>query len=132
MENRDIEYFDKLWKDSAPKDGMKHTRETWDRIAEGWNNDPPKVRAARNRQSAKLTEYLLERGVLTSDTEVIDIGCGAGKYAVEFAGHVKRVTCSDISPKMLDLCRNAAEEKGVSNLVFSECDFLNCDIEAAC
>lgn len=35
MENRDIKYFDDLWASGQPKDGMKHTKETWDRLAGG-------------------------------------------------------------------------------------------------
>lgn len=131
MENRDIEYFDRLWNDSHPKDGMKHTRETWDRLADGWNDDPKEVRVQKDKQCDSITEFFVNRGILTKDSEVIDIGCGAGTYAARFAEHSRFVTCTDISPKMLDLCRETARERGVSNIECVECDFIDFDTKAA-
>ncbi len=131
MENRDIEYFDRLWKESNPKDGMKHTRETWDRLAEGWKKDPPEIQYAKDRQCRDMTQFFVDKGVITPESSVIDIGCGSGNYAICFAEHAKHVTCSDISPKMLDYCREYAEERGLSNLDYVACDFLDFDIDAA-
>ena len=45
MENKDIEYFDNLWQESKPKDGMKHTRETWDRDSTELGSRQPKGKA---------------------------------------------------------------------------------------
>ncbi len=131
MENRDIEYFDKLWFDSQPKDGMVHTKETWDRLSEGWRKDPPDVRAAKFQQCIDLSAYLVERGVITEDSNIIDIGCGAGDYASEFARTANWITCSDISPKMLALCKETMAECGHENVDYIDCDFLDFDIEKA-
>ncbi len=131
MENRDIEYFDRLWKESNPKDGMKHTRETWDRLAEGWKKDPPEVEEAKARQYAAVTDFFLERGIITGESSVIDVGCGAGGYAMCFAEHAKQVTCSDISPKMLEHCKTLAAERGLTNVDYVDCDFLEFDTDAA-
>lgn len=130
MENRDVEYFDKLWADSNPKDGMKHTKETWDRLAGGWKKDPPEVAAAKDKQCKEMAKYLVERGIITEDAKVIDIGCGSGNYAMQFAKTAKWVTCSDISPKMLEYCKEAAIEEGLKNLDYIDCDFLDFDIDA--
>ena len=130
MENREIEYFDNLWNESHPKDGVKHTRETWDRLAEGWNDDPAEVRKQKDKQCDDVTEFFVERGILTKDSEVVDIGCGAGTYAVRFAQKAKSVTCTDISPKMLDICKKTADEAGISNVKCIECDFLEYDASA--
>lgn len=129
MENRDIQYFDKLWFDSMPKDGMVHNRETWDRMAEGWKKDPPKVRDEKNRQCIDMVNFFVQRGVLTEDSCVIDIGCGSGNYSAEFAKKSNWVTCSDVSPKMLALCKETMDEQGIENVDYVDCDFLNLDVE---
>lgn len=131
MENRDIEYFDKLWFDSQPKDGMVHTKETWDRLSEGWRKDPPDVRAAKFQQCIDLSAYLVERGVITEDSNIIDIGCGSGDYASEFAKTAKWVTCTDISPKMLELCKDTMDACGHKNVDYIDYDFLAMDIDEA-
>ncbi|MBQ1895572.1 MAG: methyltransferase domain-containing protein [Clostridia bacterium] len=131
MENRDIEYFDRLWKESSPKDGMKHTRETWDRLAENWNGDPPEVAAIKAKKCEEITDFLLERGAISKDSLVIDVGCGTGGYAVNMAKYAKHITCSDISPKMLAQCKALAESRGLDNMDFVECDFFDYDIDAA-
>lgn len=126
--DKDIEYFDKLWETLKPNDGMQHNKETWDRLAEHWKDDPKDVEEIKNKQYIELTNYLTERGALTKDTEVIDIGCGSGGYAIEFAKRAKRVTCLDVSPKMLEYCKESAVENELLNIDFLECDFLNEDI----
>lgn len=129
MENRDIEYFDRLWFDSQPKDGMVHNRETWDRMAEGWKKDPPEVQAAKNQQCIDMMQFFLERGVITEDSNVIDIGCGSGNYASLFAKTANWVTCSDVSPKMLELCKETMDEQGIENVDYIDCDFLTLDVD---
>lgn len=131
MENRDLEYFDKLWQDSMPKDGMKHTKETWDNFAKTWKADPPEVQNAKDESVRQITKYLLDKGVINPNAVVIDIGCGTGNYTVEFAKHAKEVYASDISELMLGHVRNAASEAGVSNISYIETDFLNFDTSAA-
>lgn len=126
---RDLKYFDELWEASKPKDGMTHTRETWDRIAGSWSNYPGKVRAKMDGKVQAITEFLLGKGVLTEDTEVLDLGCGPGSYTMSFAKHAKSVTCSDVSPKMLEYSEENAKNLGLSNVEFKEADFLTQSVE---
>lgn len=48
-----------------------------------------------------LMTYLEKQGVLKAGSGVLDLGCGAGKYAVRFARLGMHVTAMDISGKML-------------------------------
>ena len=127
---KDLLYFDKLWRDSDPKNGMQHTQETWDKIAEEWSKTPKEEQDKKNKMCADLAHYLAEKGVINAESSVVDIGCGFGGNAMEFASIVKQVTCSDISPRMLDFCRDAAAERGLTNLDYLACDFHAFDIEA--
>jgi SAM-dependent methyltransferase len=53
--------------------------------------------------------------------DAVDIGCGAGNYAVWLAGQGFQVTGVDISPAALELARQLAHDSGV------RCDFVELD-----
>lgn len=71
---------------------------------------------------------MYERHRLTFETcgdvdgqTVLDIGCGSGRYSVEFAKRrASRVVGVDLASNMVTAARNHAEEQGVSD----RCDFL--------
>ena len=46
----------------------------------------------------------------------LDIGAGAGRYALPLAGHVAEVIALDPSPSMLDALRTAATAHGIDNV----------------
>ncbi len=54
--------------------------------------------------------------------KIIDLGCGAGNYAIYFAGRGFEVTGIDISPTAVELARRNAAEKSV------ECEFMAADM----
>jgi SAM-dependent methyltransferase len=67
-----------------------------------------------------LVELVASGWVLPGDA--VDLGCGAGNYAVWLAAHGFEVTGFDISPEALALAQKLAEKQGVS------CRFLACDL----
>jgi SAM-dependent methyltransferase len=69
-----------------------------------------------------LVELVVSGWVLPGDA--VDLGCGAGNYAVWLAAHGFEVTGFDISPEALALAQKLAEKLGVS------CRFLACDLTA--
>lgn len=76
-----------------------------------WNvADPP-----------ELLVRLVESGQV-APCRAVDLGCGAGNYAVWLAGRGFRVTGVDLSPAALELARQLAAAKGVS------CDFVAVDL----
>lgn len=69
----------------------------WDSAADEFqrtvgNSDP---------YTRKVLAYLDEKGAVEVGTRAADIGCGAGKYAVEFAKRGMRLLLIDISDKMM-------------------------------
>jgi len=55
---------------------------------------------------------------------VLDIGCGSGRYMVEYAARgAQRIVGVDLSEPMLDLAREITERAGVQN----RCEFLQVD-----
>jgi 2-polyprenyl-3-methyl-5-hydroxy-6-metoxy-1,4-benzoquinol methylase len=64
-----------------------------------------------------------QAGPLVGKT-VLDIGCGSGRYAVEFARRgAARVTGIDYAPNMLSLARQYAHGQGVAD----RCEFIEGD-----
>lgn len=98
--------------------------EVFDRIYEGKGTfgawiDNKFRRAIRERWSLTLEVC----GDLHGKT-VLDIGCGSGRYAVEFAKRgADRVIGLDFAPNMLKLAEEYAQAEGVG----SRCEFINGD-----
>jgi len=67
-----------------------------------------------------LIELVDQGKVLPCST--IDLGCGAGNYAIYLASRGIDVTGIDISPAALEIARQKAEQKGV------RCNFLVADV----
>jgi 2-polyprenyl-3-methyl-5-hydroxy-6-metoxy-1,4-benzoquinol methylase len=71
-----------------------------------------------------LERTLAELGELHG-TQVLDIGCGSGRYAVALAERGADVLGVDLSPAMLALARERAEGRGVSE----RCRFVEADFD---
>lgn len=131
MENRDIEYFDNLWNNSKPKDGMKHNKETWDHKANGYlTNRSEQAKNNVKDRIISVVQYLESRGALTDNSTVVDLGCGPGRYAASLAKKAKKVIGIDISPVMLNMAKEYADTLSIDNVEFIETDFMSQDIEA--
>lgn len=57
------------------------------------------------------------RQVATADTDMLDVGCGPGRFALALAPGVSRVVAVDPSRVMLDLLRRQARREGLDNIV---------------
>lgn len=128
---RDFEYFRSVWE--YKKSGIKHTSQVWDGRAADWEKeleeDGPFRRSLEERVN-EAAEFLRSHGALESGTQVVDIGCGPGRFVTEFAKTAGHVTGIDISEKMLELGEKYAKECERSNVTFMAEDFGKLDIEA--
>lgn len=93
-------------------DHLARTRETWDREAVAYDDEPdhglrdPLVRAA-------WRELLLEH-LPPAPARVADLGCGSGSLSVLLAEEGYDVSGLDLSGQMLELARAKAERAGVA------------------
>ena len=90
------------------------TAECWDRAAESYDD----LDSCRDyiTQVESVVKILRDTGVLTADSDVIDVACGTGTYAVRMAPYCRSVTCLDISGKMLEKLRSKREKAGITNI----------------
>src|SRR5262245_65728799 len=55
---------------------------------------------------------------LSPSAHVLDLGGGAGRFAMRIAPHVARVTLVDLSPALLSVARSQAQARGLNNITF--------------
>ena len=129
----DFEYFVTLWEDHKPA-GEKYTPELWNSRADDWaellSSDTPFKRSLDERVS-KVADYLRNHGILGEKSQVIDIGCGPGRFVAEFAKTAGHVLGVDHSYKMLTHAKEYARSIGIENTSYHVGDFKEVDIEEA-
>lgn len=111
---------------------VQHTAEAWNERADMWDKElrEDEVRKARSERRVNSTaSFLREHGLLTGGTDVIDIGCGPGRFVTEFAKTARHVTGVDISPHMAAYGTKHAAEAGIQNVTFLAADFKEADID---
>ncbi|WP_027400104.1 class I SAM-dependent methyltransferase [Anaerovorax odorimutans] len=128
----ELERFTKLWNDK-PHSVKRHTKELWDIRADSWENGLQNDAARRKRSDLRISttaDFLRAHGLLGANDDVIDIGCGPGRFVAEFSKTSNHVTGTDLSPRMLEHAADFASSQGIGNVSFTACDFKQADIDA--
>jgi len=102
--------FEDLWNKSR-NENLEETERFWDLRAEEFNN---MVQGGEEKE--QLMKYLISKTKLDKEHEVLDIGCGPGKYLLEFAKIVKETVGIDISPKMISYARDNVKKQHLNNV----------------
>lgn len=128
----ELEHFQRIWEYRSPGHAARHTRQSWDERAGEWERELRSggTREREERRVAATADYLSSRGLLGADDEVIDVGCGPGRFVAEFAKSARRAVGTDISGKMLEYAGRFARQAGVENVSFVEADFRQADLDA--
>ncbi len=120
--------FVKLWE--RDKTSKNNQQKFWDGRAEEFNSGLSENRTIK--ETEKVLSYLGKKGALEKDGNVLDIGCGPGKYILAFAKKVKTVTGIDISTKMIALANENAQNGGLGNIRFVQASWPETDLSAMC
>lgn len=96
----------------------------WEGIAPYWlrSGTPGEEKGKR---AAAFADYLRSHGLLLGDQTVLDIGCGKGQIAAEFAKTAGHVTGLDLSPLMCEAAKSLAAARGLDNIDFIAGDFCS-------
>lgn len=105
---------------------MKQGKELWNSVAEQYQSTV----YTKNESSYpdELMSFLRSKNAVVAGERIADIGCGAGKYAVRFAGEGCNLLLIDIADQMLFYTKKNLEAANVK-WETSECDFAETDIE---
>jgi SAM-dependent methyltransferase len=106
--------FKKLWCQSS--EDVSEIQNYWNLRAEEFNNNV--FRKEGDQIHSPIIDLLISKGMLKKDMEVLDIGCGPGKYSIEFCKEAKKVTGIDISPKMVQFAKENSKKIGATNVDF--------------
>ncbi|HZX23645.1 MAG TPA: class I SAM-dependent methyltransferase [Woeseiaceae bacterium] len=93
-----------------------------------WNFIAPRyARKAVPDQAAYEAKLARTDGHLAPGDRVLEIGCGTGTTALHHAPRVTHILATDISPRMIAIAREKAEEAAIRNVAFevSSIDDLN-------
>lgn len=122
----DINYFEQVW---GKRKTDKAARQVfWDNRAEEFNAKTHKNENGKRLNS--VLELLISKGMLKEEGSVLDVGCGPGKYSIEFAKHANSVTGIDISPRMIEFAMENAGKESLNNVSFELLDWEEVDIKA--
>ncbi|MFL6015981.1 MAG: SAM-dependent methyltransferase [Gaiellaceae bacterium] len=80
-------------------------------------------------RTRKEVDFVLERLELEPGARVLDVACGHGRHSLELARRGFRVTGVDLSPRSIELAREAAASEGL-DATFVERDARELDFDA--
>jgi 2-polyprenyl-3-methyl-5-hydroxy-6-metoxy-1,4-benzoquinol methylase len=93
------------------RSSMDAVRKNFDPEAAVWDEDPGRVRVA-----ADIARAVIAEAHLTSNTDVLDFGCGTGLISLALQPFVRSVTGMDSSRGMLDVFQNKIAATHIGNV----------------
>lgn len=123
-----LSYFNAVLQ-SQPTDSTMKTAAKWDRRANAWKKDRDNNRKNDDRITSAI-QFLEQRGILHENCDIVDIGCGPGRFVAAFAKKAHQVLGLDISEKMVEHGMEYIQEQGFKNASLRTCEFQSLDLEA--
>ncbi|SDY34250.1 class I SAM-dependent methyltransferase [Tindallia californiensis] len=91
---------------------METCESFWDDRANEFNQRAEK----RQEKADQMAEELIQKGMISSQSKVLDIGCGPGTHSIAFAKKGCQVTAMDISSNMLKHLKEKAENLNLPSI----------------
>jgi len=88
----------------------------WDRIARKYASDPIADPAGYEATLQRVKD------LLSTDLDVLEIGCGTGSTALRLAPHTRRLLATDVSAEMIAIAREKVAVQPFPQLSFSVAD----------
>jgi SAM-dependent methyltransferase len=107
-------------------EGVADSKAFWDRLSAHLEPDAPletygTVTGERGLvalRDALERAHVFRQLRLTRTARVLDLGGGAGRFALRIARHVAHVTLVDLSSALLEVARARARAEGIANIAF--------------
>lgn len=131
----DVEFWNKAWEKSRASSPFERRRRSEGEGIEFWNRMAPKYGRhdrgkRREDRLLKVIGILEEEGILTAESEILDVGCGPGTYALPFAPRCKSVTAMDGAREMCRLLEERVVADGLQNITVLQRMWEDVDLEA--
>lgn len=110
------------WKNSDFN--KKVSVDLWDSMAESFNKFT--VPTVGDSQFLKLVS---ENDMINSNSQVLDVGCGSGKYSIALSNLCENIIGIDLSPKMIENAKSNKEEYKINNIEFYCEDWADMDLD---
>ena len=121
----DSSIFDAYWAERQPD--RSDMAEFWTRRASSFNAHGGEADSSAYRQG--LVARVAARAGIGKQDAVLDVGCGPGRHALEFAQLAGSVEGSDIAPGMIECAKANALETKVNNASFRVLDWAEADLK---
>lgn len=108
---------------SGGSDAVDALRDTWSRYPREWKQDSRLNLGVdtlgEEWGGPEFADLVVEMisSYIGPDKDVIELGCGGGKFSQRIAPKCRSLLCTDISPEMIAHARNGLSERGVSGNV---------------
>lgn len=119
----ELAYLRQKWRSRADGDPAASIS-AWDSVAQDYVGD-----VALGPEGDEFLRSLRQKTPLTPKMRVLDVGCGAGAYALALASQAAEVVGVDFSPKMIEAARRSAARAHRANVSFLERDWHRCSSE---
>ena len=125
VNSMDNQIFEEMW-DESSQENLEEIQKFWNYRAEEFNKKKPQKDA---KEKNDLIEFIISKCGVNKECNVLDVGCGTGKYLLEFAKTALSVTGVDISDEMLKYAAQNAENSGLKNVELKCIPWQNLDID---
>ncbi|SHI85909.1 class I SAM-dependent methyltransferase [Parasporobacterium paucivorans] len=113
---RDAKYWEEEWTEAYRRSIYRRQRISdntswWDKRAPGF--------AARTEDKSKndsILNQILATSFIDKSTDLLDIGCGTGNYAIPLSSRFRKIVALDSSPVMLSILKKRAEAMNIHNI----------------
>lgn len=119
----DLKQLQEEWTDRIDGNGIRQAV-IWDGRAEEFEKKP-----IPDRKEDPFLQYLWKKAEPREDMQILDIGCGAGQYALALSPWVKRVVGTDVSAGMIRAAKKRAKMLGADNAQFLAADWSETEID---
>lgn len=122
----ELDYWQQAWKQvmtdcSYVKQKGKNDQDAtafWDKLAAGYDR---RVIDPHNDDIDRIIRRLEGERMIGPQSDILDVGCGTGAYAIPFARRVRSVTGIDGSPNMGAILKNKATQARLENITVMSC-----------
>jgi amino acid adenylation domain-containing protein len=91
-------------------------RKFWDRIAPEYTTAFSDIPEVAEYVGQTESDHMFRVLKADPELEVLDLGCGFGRWAVEFGKRCHRVVAVDFSPKMIERAHDFSRARGLTNI----------------